>query len=169
MNFKSMNFNLQKICNTFFASIIYKSKGKIYSDKNIGGISMDLDLFKKTSGTNKSRKARDFDEEFSVETSFEVHDEGSMTSYNQFADKGIRLYNYGDRIRLVYDGILVKSGAKDIFAVIGYGKNDKWEDTTQYQMHNTDGSIFELLMPEKNGRRMNIAFKDGADNWDNNS
>jgi hypothetical protein len=130
---------------------------------------MELDLFTKTSATNRSRRSKAYDEEFSIEPSFETHGESAMTSYNQFADKGIHLYNYGDRTKLVYEGILAKSGARDVFAVIGYGSNDNWEDINYYPMQHTGGTAFELMIPEKDGKSMNIAFKDGADNWDNNS
>lgn len=130
---------------------------------------MDLELFKKTSGVNRPRKSRNYDEEFSVEPSFEIHGEGAVTFYKQYNDKGVHLYGYDDKTKLVYEGILAKAGASDIYAVIGYGSNDNWEDVKYYPMQHTGGSTFELLIPETSGRSINIAFKDGADNWDNNS
>jgi hypothetical protein len=72
----------------------------------------------------------------------------------------------GEKLRVMYDGILSKNGATHLYAHVGYGPN--WENLYDYPM--TTSSIgFEANIPILNADTVNICFKDCADNWDNNS
>lgn len=72
----------------------------------------------------------------------------------------------GDKITLTYEGLLAKSGAELVIAHFGYG--DEWEDKAYIQMEPVDGS-FKLTFIVIQSKDLNVTFKDGADNWDNNS
>lgn len=72
----------------------------------------------------------------------------------------------GDTIILTYDGLLAKSGADVIVAHIGYG--DSWDEKAYIPMDAVDG-VFKVTFKVKQLNDLNITFKDGADNWDNNS
>lgn len=72
----------------------------------------------------------------------------------------------GDTVTLSYSGLLVASGADQIYAHIGY--NENWEERAFVPMNNEDGVFVapvKILLPGK----LNISFKDSASNWDNNS
>ncbi len=104
------------------------------------------------------------DTEFSSDLSVDTK-EDNVVSY---PDSGIQFYNLPDLVKLTYSGILAKNGAEDIYAVIGYGSNNNWEEVEELQMTKTAHKNFELLTRRKKQGSVNIAFKDGADHWDNN-
>jgi hypothetical protein len=72
----------------------------------------------------------------------------------------------GDKVLLSYDGLLVKSGADQVIAHIGYG--DMWDEKAFIPMDAEDG-VFTATFIVGQAKDLNISFKDGADNWDNNS
>lgn len=72
----------------------------------------------------------------------------------------------GDKIRVVYDGLLAKSGATDVFAHVGFG--NKWDNIYDYRMDKTEMG-FQTTIPVFKSGSLNMAFKDCANNWDNNS
>lgn len=72
----------------------------------------------------------------------------------------------GDQVRISYDGLLAKSGASDVYAHIGYGQN--WQNNGYFRMERTMTG-FEATVPVSNSDTLNLCFKDGANNWDNNS
>lgn len=82
---------------------------------------------------------------------------------------GVEFHHVPNMIKLTYSGILAQNNPGDIYAQIGYGDNDQWEDTAQYLMHKTGANKFELLTFRKKEGNVNIAFNDGKNNWDNNS
>ncbi|MCX7842711.1 MAG: carbohydrate-binding protein [Clostridia bacterium] len=72
----------------------------------------------------------------------------------------------GDEVTITYDGLLAKSGADKVYAYIGYG--EEWQEKGFVPMNlelDTFKATFKALMPGT----MYIAFKDSAENWDNNS
>lgn len=87
-------------------------------------------------------------------------------SSDQYEQNGIHVYSSSDRIKVVYDGLLHRSGATDIYAHVGLGS--KWSNPYDYKMHKTMGG-FEAMIPVTNDESLHIAFKDCANNWDNNS
>ncbi len=91
-------------------------------------------------------------------------------SLNLYTDNGIEVLNQkiqaGVRLELVYSGLLAASGADRVFMHYGYGES--WDGKETAEMIKSSGSFtaeIELKMPG----RLNICFKDSANNWDNNS
>jgi len=72
----------------------------------------------------------------------------------------------GEKVKLIYDGLLAKSGASDVLAHVGFG--DRWDYLYDYRMQRTSTG-FETTVPVTNSDTMNVCFKDCANNWDNNS
>ncbi len=100
-------------------------------------------------------------ESFNVELADEI-------VYDEYA-KGVSFSTVGDEIKLTYDGLLTKSGAKEVFAVVGFGDNKSWDNVSTYPMSSTNQHAYELSIPVKENGQLNVAFKDSANNWDNNS
>lgn len=90
---------------------------------------------------------------------------------SDYADNGVFItpseFTIGDRVRVTYNGLLAKSGASEIYAHIGYG-TQKWQNITDLKMTRT-AEGFEAVFPVTSNSKLNIAFKDSANNWDNNS
>jgi hypothetical protein len=83
--------------------------------------------------------------------------------------RGVSADVKGKEIRLRYNGMLVKNGAHDVYAAVSYGDNNNWTNVKYYPMGKTEHNTFEAILPVKRNTTLNVAFKDGADNWDNNS
>ena len=107
-----------------------------------------------------------FNEEFSSETFNETNGNSTFDSYS---NNGVSFEDSNDSLKLVYNGILAKNGATDIYAVVGHGKQNNWDDAKYYPMNSTGNQKYELLLPVSDKKGIRIAFKDGANNWDNNS
>lgn len=71
--------------------------------------------------------------------------------------------------RITYTGLLAKSGADKVIGVYGYGSNQRWEDVSEVVMTRDATGAFTATIPIITGKNVNIAFKDSAENWDNNS
>lgn len=72
----------------------------------------------------------------------------------------------GDEVSITYDGLLSNCGADKVYAYIGYG--DEWEEKGFIPMtyeFDVFRATFKVLLPGS----LNLAFKDSAENWDNNS
>lgn len=67
---------------------------------------------------------------------------------------------------LKYDGLLARSGAHGVYAHVGFGAN--WSNTQDIRMSRTANG-FTASIPVQYADTLNIAFKDCANNWDNNS
>lgn len=109
------------------------------------------------------------DEEFSKDL---VADELETPVYeenNCYFQNGVCMKNAQNTFKLIYDGILVKNGSNEVQAIVGYGNNLNWEDVGEYKMSKTKDNKFELMLTVKRPGNINIAFKDNAENWDNNS
>jgi hypothetical protein len=93
------------------------------------------------------------------------------TTSNEYMSNGVAVSpavpTPGENVKVVYDGLLAKSGATDVLAHIGYGST--WDNLFDYRMTRTDMG-FETTIPVCSGAdTMNICFKDCANHWDNNS
>lgn len=86
---------------------------------------------------------------------------------NEYKKNGIEVNNKLKSVKITYDGLLSKSGADKVYAFYGY--DDMWSNQDVQEMHRgTNG--FEAIIPTgKNNHCVNVAFKDSANNWDNNS
>ena len=72
----------------------------------------------------------------------------------------------GEKVKVMYDGLLSKSGASHIYAHVGFGST--WNNIYDYPMSRSDTG-FEATIPVTKPDTMNLCFKDCANNWDNNS
>ncbi|WP_018084811.1 carbohydrate-binding protein [Desulfurispora thermophila] len=74
----------------------------------------------------------------------------------------------GDEVTVLYNGLLAKSGADQIYLHVGYGDTDNWQAVYDHKMSKTGwGWVKTLEMPD--AKRFNFCFKDSANNWDNNN
>ncbi len=110
-----------------------------------------------------------FNEEYASELSLEAAGEDQNNSYSNSGVRLTEIKETQDMLKLSYNGLLAKSGAMEIYSVIGYGDNQNWENTTYFPMKRVDSQSFELIFPSRRSGNINIAFKDGIENWDNNS
>ena len=129
-----------------------------------------FNFFLKQSGLHKLGNTRNYDTEFSTEMYDKTFNTSNMPPYNPYSVNGIHIEERADdRIRLSYDGLLAKSGADGVYAVVGFGDNSNWKDVMYYPMQNTGYQSFEVYIPQNKNEGLNIAFKDSAYNWDNNT
>ncbi|HMM20997.1 MAG TPA: carbohydrate-binding protein [Selenomonadales bacterium] len=71
-----------------------------------------------------------------------------------------------ENVTIVYNGLLSKNGANDMYAHVGFGEH--WHGAQDLRMIKTC-SGFEATIPAANIDSMSVAFHDPANNWDNNS
>lgn len=74
----------------------------------------------------------------------------------------------GDTVTVTYNGILAQCGADQVYAHIGFGDTKTWHNPTYTKMSRTNEG-FETTIPINTLSNLHIAFKDSANNWDNNS
>lgn len=103
-----------------------------------------------------------------TEFSTEIVDEIQKDDIACCSNNGVMFMNLHDMYKIVYTGELARKGAEKIYAAVGYGNNEQWEDAETLPMNKTAPGTFELLTFRKRPGNINVAFKDGADNWDNN-
>ena len=72
----------------------------------------------------------------------------------------------GTTVTISYSGILAKNGATSLFAHVGYGNS--WEHAGDFSMKKTENG-FSVDVPVAYAPCLNVCFKDGANNWDNNN
>lgn len=118
--------------------------------------------FPENHGKSKIQK---FTEEISIELFTAVNSDDIVTC----TDNGVRLHDIPNMIKIEYGGQLARNGANEIYAVIGYGPNNKWENVENLKMQKTNEHTFELLTIRKQTGNINIAFKDSSNHWDNNN
>lgn len=91
---------------------------------------------------------------------------------NEYMENGIiikpNVINEGDRVSIVYRGLLSQSGADSVYAHIGFGDGPNWQYTSFVKMDSTSEG-FETTVKVNQQSNLNIAFKDSANNWDNNN
>ena len=99
-----------------------------------------------------------------------LREKQSTTANTKYMTNGVAITpaspTTGEEVKVIYDGLLAKSGANHVLAHVGFGNS--WCDIAEYRMERT-GSCFETTIPVKKGDAINICFKDCAGNWDNNS
>lgn len=90
--------------------------------------------------------------------------------YNCYVDKGVILkpnvIGKGDKATVVYKGLLANSGANNVYMHVGYG--DNWENCQDICMTRSKEG-FTAEIPITCRENLNVAFKDCANNWDNNN
>ncbi len=89
---------------------------------------------------------------------------------NTYTENGISIskasMKVGDSVTVTYNGLLANCGADSVTMHIGYG--DNWDNKEFISMENDNGTFKASLVIDNSGS-LNIAFKDSAENWDNNS
>jgi hypothetical protein len=85
---------------------------------------------------------------------------------NAYYTNGVIADKEGSTLNLTYNGLLSRSGASEVYAFCGYGTTWSMQDVIKMQKTNTG---FEASIPIKKSGDLNIAFKDSANNWDNNN
>jgi len=94
----------------------------------------------------------------------------NFTNSTQYLKNGLSITpsipTVGEKVKIEYSGLLAQSGASHVYAHVGYG--DKWDNLYDYKMEKTEKG-FEVSIPVLKADKLNICFKDCANNWDNNS
>ena len=89
---------------------------------------------------------------------------------NEYLANGVMInptpVHVGESVKIAYNGLLPKSGASDVIAHVGYGF--EWKDSHDLMMTRTPTG-FEATVRTANNDTLCVAFKDSANNWDNNS
>lgn len=139
-----------------------------------GGV-FSLDVRGKTRDSGRNAFA-EFGAELSAKRKTSDTEYGSdMTGPSQY---GTQTYSHAgvsfDKLseseaKICYSGLLAKSGADSVIGVYGFGSNQKWEDVSEVVMTRDATGAFTATIPIVRGKNVNFAFKDSADNWDNNS
>lgn len=115
------------------------------------------------------RNFQSLNEEFSMDMTTEPYGTNIKELDNSYSSSGVEIQDTRNTLRVIYTGMLAKSGTKEIYAVIGYGDNYNWENVQEYPMHKLSTKKYELIFPVTRAGNINMAFRDASDNWDNNS
>lgn len=76
------------------------------------------------------------------------------------------IISQGDKVKVEYKGLLWNSGADQVYAHVGTGNS--WSNQQDIPMSKKING-FETIINVNGKDDLNIAFKDCADNWDNNN
>ncbi|MBO8142871.1 MAG: carbohydrate-binding protein [Firmicutes bacterium] len=74
----------------------------------------------------------------------------------------------GQRVTVIYEGVLARQGAKAVVLHYGIGPGD-WRHVRDVPMVETAPGRFEASLEVPMDGRLEFCFRDGAYNWDNNS
>lgn len=95
-----------------------------------------------------------------------------MMSQNNYSQNGVEIsksnVSVGDEITITYQGFLASNGAETLSAHLGYGEHD-WEEVQEVVMKKEKNGSFKAKIKITNQGQLNLCFKDGWNNWDNNS
>lgn len=129
-----------------------------------------FDVYQKQEDLTRVGNPGDWGEEFAAELGDKLSGtDSNIQAHNTYSGNGIKVQNEAGRIIVTYNGVLAKSGAKDIYATVGYGNNTGWGHTANYQMHAGTHGGFEVMIPTRGSQSINIRFKDGSGRLDNNN
>lgn len=83
-------------------------------------------------------------------------------------EKGVEVRpSFGNQVNIIYNGLLSKAGADQVYLHCGFGNPEDWRDVQTLRMERTARG-WEKSVPMKN-HFMAFCFKDSAENWDNNN
>lgn len=92
-----------------------------------------------------------------------------MTKIKNYEDNGIVInpsIPHPHRcLTITYNGLLEKNGATDLYAHVGFDR--EWSNEWDYKMVRQSNG-FQVEIPVQYADTLNVAFKDCANNWDNN-
>ena len=86
---------------------------------------------------------------------------------NQMRGVEVRPAAYGNEATVVYNGLLSKSGADQVFLHCGFGEPTHWQSVSTQRMERSPKGWEKTIRLTDN--KAVICFKDSANNWDNNS
>lgn len=119
----------------------------------------------KQSNTKKN-SSKSFKEEYSEDLTNNV----SRYGIQSYSKSGVAFEKLSEtQAEISYSGLLAKSGAQEVQGVYGFGSNQNWEGVSAVQLKKEGEGAFKAVLPIEHGKNINIAFKDTAENWDNNS
>lgn len=145
-------------------SLFKEEFGEDYSVKKASE-GESYDLYTQPLKQSKRAEKSSFKQEFSDD----LFDENSRYGTQSYSKAGVSFEKISDtQAKVTYNGLLVKSGANEVFGVLGFGSNQSWENVSTTNF-NKFGNDFEALISVEQGKNVNLAFKDSAGNWDNNS
>lgn len=72
----------------------------------------------------------------------------------------------GKEVRIKYKGYLASTGAKKIYLHVGFGEGT-WDNVQDIPMRKLRDGGWSAALTAKSSK-MNLCFKDDAENWDNN-
>ena len=114
----------------------------------------------------KKNSSKTFKEEYSDELKSDV----SRYGIQSYSKSGVAFEKLSEtQGEISYFGLLAKSGAQEVHGVYGFGSNQSWEELSTLQLKKDSHDSFKAVIPIELGKNINIAFKDSAENWDNNS
>lgn len=73
----------------------------------------------------------------------------------------------GEQVTIRYKGFLADNQAKEIYAHVGYGPNNRWENIKDIRLQHTPAGWEGKTNIDQTGR-FNICFRDNNLRWDNN-
>ena len=74
----------------------------------------------------------------------------------------------GREVSILYNGLLARSGAGQVYLHFGFGENGNWREIKIQPMERSNGG-WEKTVKLEGDSQLNFCFKDGVENWDNNS
>lgn len=102
----------------------------------------------------------------------ETFGQGSSPNAAYDSTGGVAVYptpiTVGEHINVIYEGLLAKSGADQVWLHMGFGPHESWHDVKDLKMLKT-GRGWEQTLQVTDESRFNFCFKDSADHWDNNN
>jgi len=88
-------------------------------------------------------------------------------SWNDYT-KGVEVKPSGfDEVNIVYNGLLSRSGADQVFLHYGLGDSRNWSNVNTIRMDKSFKGWEKSLRLQNN--EITFCFKDSANNWDNNN
>lgn len=117
-----------------------------------------------------SKKTEKVSHSFKEEFSEGLVNDVSHFGIQSYSKAGVTFEKLSEnQARINYSGLLATSGAQEITGVYGFGSNQKWEDVSSMTFKKDPEGAFAAVLPVEQGKNINVAFKDAAENWDNNS
>ena len=73
----------------------------------------------------------------------------------------------GEEVRVKYNGLLAQNGADRVY--VHFGVNEDWRDSSYIPMEYRDEEGWITSLRVEDAHKLNLCFKDSANNWDNNN
>lgn len=115
---------------------------------------------------SKKKSTSSFKEEYATDLATDV----SKYGIQSYSKSGVTFEKMSEiQAKIMYSGLLIKSGAQEVDGVYGYGSNQNWENISTISLKKEAADSYMGIVPIEYGKNINMVFKDSAENWDNNS